>query len=509
VAEEIVDYNIETEDEFEKQLNAYNDFIEAFIENFQTDLYASGIINHITPEDLQKYFRNPDKNVEMLSKVTEYFYISTGEVHMLFELLESLPTLKYKIESWDQPDNHEKHIAMINKTLHKVKHKRLTRDVLKQTAADGTLVGIWLGNKNNIYPYIFDSPKYAFPAYRKNGEWVVHFDLEYIDKRFKEFGKKVFFENLSPYITEQHYQRYMKTRSEEDQYVELPQNRTFVVNTHTLKRNQGLGTGWANSALFDILHKRKLKNVEQSIANKIINAIAILTIGSEKNEKYANLALGKSVKRKVLAGVKKALEKSKDGNVPVVGIPEFAKLEFPDVKADGLDGKKFDHVNLDIQTGIGVSSAMINGTSGNSATSRLNLDVLYKRIGVLLENIETDMYQKMINLILPKGQKDNYYLVYDKQQPLTTKEKVDILSKLNDKGWSVKALVDNISDINWENYLEQTLYETEELKLQSRLIPYKSTHTISSNDGAGAPEKPDDELSDEGEKTRTGDKNNI
>src|SRR5690606_8404539 len=144
--------------------------------------------------------------------------------------------------------------------------------------------------------------------------------------------------------------------------------------------------------------------------------------------------------------------------------PEFAKLEFPDVKADGLDGKKFDHVNLDIQTGIGVSSAMINGTSGNSATSRLNLDVLYKRIGVLLENIETDMYQKMINLILPKGQKDNYYLVYDKQQPLTTKEKVDILSKLNDKGWSVKALVDNISDINWENYLEQTLYETEELK---------------------------------------------
>ena len=56
---------------------------------------------------------------------------------------------------------------MINKALHKIKHKRLTRDLLKQTAASGTLVGIWLGDKNNIYPYVFDDVRMAFPAYRK------------------------------------------------------------------------------------------------------------------------------------------------------------------------------------------------------------------------------------------------------------------------------------------------------------------------------------------------------
>lgn len=505
MSDNISKYDAETE--VQRQLNDYNDFIDAFIDNFSADIFSSGIISDITPEDLQQYFKNPDRNIDILSDITEYFYISTGEIHMLFELLESLPTLNYRIESFEQPANHDKYVSQINKTLHKVKHKRLTRDIIKQTASDGTLTGIWLGNKNNLYPYIFDSPKYAFPAYRRNGEWVVNFDLEYIDKKFKDFGKKVFFQNLSPYITEQQYNLYVRTRSEDHRYVELPQNRSFVVNTHTLKRNQGLGTGWANSALFDILHKRKLKNVEQSIANKIINAIAILTIGSDKLDgKYANLQLGRSVKQKITAGVKKALEKSKDGNVPVVGIPEFATLEFPDVKADGLDGKKFEHVNDDIQSSVGVSSAIVNGKGGNNASSKMNISVFYRRIGVLLENIESDMYQKMINIILPVKERDNYYMVYDKDQPLTTKEQLDALSKLADKGWSVKHLVNKIG-LNFEQYLEQTLLETEEMRLQERIKPYQTSFTMTSEEELGAPKKSDDEISPEGESTRTSGKN--
>lgn len=499
---------VDLETDMELKMNDYNAFIETFIENFSTDIFSSGILNDIKPEDLQKYFRNPDKNVEILSNLTEYFYISTGEIHMLFELIEALPTLNYKIESFDQPASHDNYISLINKTLHKVKHKTLTRDVSKQTAADGTLTGIWLGDKNNLYPYIFDSPVYAFPAYRVNGEWVVQFDLSYLDK-FKEYGRKIFFQNLSPYITEQHYKNYINDRTEDTQYVSLPQERSFVINTHTLKRNQGLGTGWANSSLFDVLHKRKLKNVEQSIANKIINAIAILTIGSDKNPEYANLKLNKNAKKKIQAGVRKALEKSKDGNVPVVAIPEFSKLEFPDVKADGLDGKKFDHVNADIQSSVGLSSAIVNGSGSNSASGKINLDIFYKRLGVLLEGIETDMYQKMINLILPKKQKDNYYMVYDKSQPLTTKEQLDALSKLSDRGWSIKHLVNKIG-LNFEQYLEQTLFETEKLDLQNRIKPYLSSYTATSGDSEnGAPEKSDETLSDEGEKTRVGDKNNT
>ena len=493
-----------------RQNNDYNDFTDTFIDNFSTDLFSSGVINEVTPEDLKKYFSNPDQNIEVLSNLTEYFYISTGEIHMLFELLEALPALNYRIESFDQPTNHDKYMATINKALHKVKHKTLTRDSLKQTGSDGTLTGVWLGGKNNLYPYIFDNPNYAFPAYRKNGEWVVQFDLGYLEEKYKDYGRNIFYANLSPYITKEKYDNFIKNRTIESQYIEMPQDRTFVVNTHTLKRNQAMGTGWANSALFDVLHKRKLKNVEQTIANKIINGIAILTIGSDSNDgKYANLALSKEAKRKIQAGVKKALTKSQDGNVPIIGIPEFTKLEFPTIKTDGLDGKKFEHTNNDIDSSLGLSGAVTSGDGGNNASGKLHLNVFYKRIGVLLENIETDMYQKMINIVLPTKQKDNYYMVYDKSEPMTTKEKIDVLTKLNDKGWSIKAVVDQIDGINFEQYLEQTLFETEQLQLQERLSPYKSSSTISSKDSNGAPEKSDGDLTDEGDKTRDGGKNDM
>lgn len=115
------------------------------------------------------------------------------------------------------------------------------------------------------------------------------------------------------------------------------------------------------------------------------------------------------------------------------------------------------------------------------------------------------MYQKMVNLILPNGQKDNYVITYDKTQPLTTKEKVDILVKLNDKGWSIKHVIDELSDVDWEQYLEQTLYETDELKLHSRVKPYLQSSVMSGSDEAGAPEQSD--LTDEGESTKSSGKN--
>lgn len=491
--------------ETERQFNDYQEFISTFIDGFTTTMFHDGVITEVSMEQLQKYFTNPDKNNEIISNLAEYFYITTGEIHMMFELIESLPVLNYKVNSFDKPDNHEKHISFIDRVMHKIKHKPLTRDVLKQTALSGTLTGIWLGNKNNIHPYIFDDPTRVFPAHRKNGDWVVYFDLSILDD-YNDFYRQIMFENLSPYVTQEIYDKYKSSNDSNSKHVALPQDRTFVVHTHKLKRNQGLGTGWANSAMFDVLHKKKMKNVERAIANKIINAIAVLTIGNEKHpEQFGNTKLSPKLKKKVFSGVRKALEAAASDGIPVVALPEFSKLDFPDVKTDGLGGKKFDHVNNDLNSSLGISSALTHGEGGNHASSKISLDILYKRIAVLLEQVDTDMYQKMINLILPKNQKDNYYLTYDKSQPLTTKEKIDILIKLNDKGWSIKYVVDELENVSWEQYLEQTLYETEDLELQSKIKPYLTSYTSTAGDVSGAPEK--DDLTDEGESTRSSGKN--
>jgi hypothetical protein len=494
-------------DEYQRLLNDYTDYVSTYVSGFVTNLFSKGIINEVDAEQLKKYFASPDTFQKEIEDLAQYYYISSAEIHQLYELIEALPTLNYKIDSFDKPKNNDKYISLINKALHKVKHKRLTRDSLKQTATAGTLIGMWLGSKTNPYPYIFDDMKMVFPAHRgANGDWQCVLDMEYFSTLKDEFRKQQFI-NLSPHITENDYNLYLSDKIKY-KYKELPQERTFVLRTGTLKRNQGLGTSWVTPGLYDVQHKKTLKDVERSIANKIINAVAVLTVGVNGDEKYSdltNLKLPKAVKQKVHTGVKAALEKNTKSGVTVVTIPDFAKLEFPEIKTDGLDGKKFEPINNDIQSAYGLSGSILNGSGGNFATTKINLDTLYKRIGILLEDVEQEVYQKLINLILPSNQKDNYYLTYDKETPLTLKEKIDILSKLNDKGWSTKHLIDNIAGINWESYLEQTLYETEELKLQEKIKPYLSSFTTTGND-VGAPTI-DDPNNDNTAKSKTSDGN--
>jgi hypothetical protein len=484
--------DIESTEEYQKMLNDYQDYASTYASGFITQLFSKGIINEVDAETLKEYYANPDTYQKEIEKLAQYYYISSAEVHQLFELIESLPTLNFKIESHDKSKTNEKHVSIINKIMHKIKHKRLTRDLLKQNAASGTLVGIWLGNKSNPYSYIFDEVKYVFPAFRKNGEWQCVLDFEWIHN-MTEQNRKVQLMNLSPFVTQKDYEAYLKDTTRL-QYKELPQDRTFVLRTGTLKRNQNLGTSWVTAGLYDVLHKKRLKDVERSVANKIINAVAVLTIGTDKNNgEYSNLKLPKAVKQKIHSGAKSALEKNNASGVTVVSIPDFAKIEFPDVKADGLGGK-FDDINGDIQSAYGLSGTLLNGTGSNFAGAKINLDTFYKRIGVMLEDVEQEVYQKLINLILPSTQTDNFYITYDKEAPLTLKEKVDVLSKLNDKGWSVKHLVDLVDGVNWESYLEQTLHETEVLKLQEKIKPYLQSSVMTSDDvGAPTVDNPDNE----------------
>ena len=299
-----------------------------------------------------------------------------------------------------------------------------------------------------------------------------------------EFERKLQFSNLSPFVTEDNYKEY-QSDPDKFRFVQLPAERCFNVKTGTLSRNQMKGTAWATSGMYDIAHKKKLKDVEQSIANKVINAIAVLTIGSEKHPEYSNLKLNPKLKRKVHEGVKAALDTNEQKGVTVVTIPDFAKMEFPDVSTDGLDGKKFEHINSDIRASFGMSGALMNGEGTNFSSAKLNMDMVYKRIAVLLEDIEQEVYQPLFNWILPNKYKDLFNLSYEKNAPLTHKEKIDVLGKLSDKGWSIKYLVDMIGDIEWEAYLNQTIHETENMNLQDRIKPYQTSHTLPSNGNEG------------------------
>jgi len=485
-------------DEFESQANSYVDYMLEYSTGFISGMFKHGIIDSINVEKLHKMFSNPDFYQKEIEDLVQYFYISNADVHQLFEMVEVLPSMNYRIEVLKHNNSTGAQVKKLNKHLKKIKHRRLTRDLIKQNASSGNVVGLWLGQVSSPFPFVFDNTQFAFPIGRNYfGEWTCVLDLSWFNTMIPE-QRELYFDMLSVLNIRKKYDEYMEDMVNK-QYYTLPYERTFCLGTGKLKRNQAQGTSWGTTGLFDVMHKKKLKDLEQSLANKIINAVAVLTVGSEKNfEKYANAVLPSAVKKKIHLGVKSALEQKQMGGVSVVTIPEYAKIDFEKVDVDGLGGDKFQTVNSDIKASYGISGAMTNGEGTNYAIAKLNLEIFYKRIAVMLEDVEDEVYSKMFNLMLPNTQIDNFCMVYEKEVPLTKAEKVTALKGMTDKGWSIRHYIEELG-FNFDEYLAETLYETEQLKLQSIIVPYATSFTANSSDiiNNGRPPVSDSEVTNE------------
>lgn len=461
--------------------------------------FSNGILEDIGIEDLQEYLSNPERNKDKLEKYAMYQYITEGDIFQLFDLIRVLPNLNYKIETLKPNMRKDNHIIEIRKVLKDINHKELTRDLLSQVVTSGTVVGLWVGRENQKskdtpYLIVFDNLEYFFPARRINGKWTVWCDLSYFDSTLVSKDKKYeIINNLSPYVTIKDYDNYKKN-GEEYRYIEFPVERSVVLRTHTLKRNQRFGIPWNTQAIYDIKHKEKLRNLEKVASNKVMNAVAVLTLGLKDSQDSTYKKLGEKITRSVFNNVKKGLVENKDGEASVVGLPEWAKLEYPDQKTDVLDPDKIETINEDINNSTGIPRTLTNGTSGNYASAKLALEIIHSRIGELLENIESEVYNKLLKIILPKSVGDYYYFEYEKSYPLSNKEKVDTLIKLHGLGYSLKPVIDMLG-LDFTDYVNQSVYEIETLKMREKIYPPLSTYTATSDDvGAVMKDNIDSEL---------------
>lgn len=444
---------------------------------FKTNMFRQGISPDINVKKVEQCLKNPEANKKILSQLSKWYYISNGEVFQLYDLARVLSSLDYKINCIEKDSKYDKNVLSIKKELRKVNHKEISRDIITQLVTTGTVVGLWLDDNGEYYPYVFDDLEYIFPAYREKGKWVIWFDLAYLNT-FSDIERTVYLEGLKPYVTIDDYNNYV-ANSTKCRYIQFPIERSICIRTHTVSRNQRFGIPWSTQAIGDLNHKKKLKDLEKSVANKIINATAILTIGDETNP---NLKLGKNAKTKVFGGVKKALtENEEDGGISVVAIPEWAKMEFQKIGKEPLDPDKFESVNSDVQNDLGYAKGLITGNEGNYASNNLSLTIFYMKLGEILENIESEVFNKLINLLLKDKYSDVYYLEYDKSIPLDKKTKLTTLSIMEAQGYTIKPILE-LMGIDYMEYIEQSKYEIETLKLREKITPPMNTNNISAND---------------------------
>ena len=337
---------------------------------FKTEMFTNGTIKDVDIKDLQKYLSNPERYKDKLEKYSMYQYITNGDIFQLYDLIRILPNLNYKIKTLNTKSKGDNYVLSIRRTLKELNYKELVRDILTQTVTSGTLVGVWVGketnkSKDNPYLMIFDDLEYFFPARRVQGKWTVWCDLSYFDNVSISYDKRYeIINNLAPYITQQDYDNY-KEKGEAYRFIEFPIERSVVIRTHTLKRNQRFGIPWNTQAIYDIKHKEKLRNLEKVASNKVMNAVAVLTLGIKDSPDSTYKKLGEKLTTDVFNSVKKGLMENKEGEASVVGVPEFADLKYPDQKTDVLDPDKIETINNDINNSTGVARTLTNGTTCN------------------------------------------------------------------------------------------------------------------------------------------------
>jgi hypothetical protein len=475
--------------ELEKSSNNYDEVFSTFVQGFVMEQIGNNI-KTIEIKTLQTWFSNPDDYMEQISNLLTYYYITDGDIFQLYDLIFSLPKLDYSITPYEITKTYEKDMIKIRQVLDKkVKYKRLTRDLLVQEAHDGTVIGTWLGTSTDPYFQVFDNLNYIFPYGSNRSTMRAVFDLSYLDT-LQEAERNALYENLKPLITQRKYEKWKNTKDldkkKELQYVVLPSDKTLVARTHTLYRNQRLGVPHGTASLFDINHKQKMKELERSIADKVIRAVAVLKFkGKDDNENKVS----STAKQKVFAEVKKALEKStktNNGTMSLIGIPDFADFK-PSTFGEGIDNalnpEKYENANRDTSVGIGINDVLVGGTNGNYASAKLNLEIIYQKIGVMLEDIE-EIFNQLIVIILGEKKGLNYNFKFIKDMPISRKERIDYLMKLQAQGQNIKYILDELG-IDSYSYINQSIYEIETLKLREKIYPSQSVYTTSGSDNKG------------------------
>lgn len=497
-------------DNAQRSKNEYSDAVSDMQEGYIGNLFGDGIVETLDNETLFEWLSNPDDNHQDIQNYMAYLYYSNGTVYQLFTIIRTLSDLNYSIEVIDSSSkSNEKSLQTIRQMLKKVKHKEVTRDLLTQACVNGTVICTWLGDKKNPYLHIFDKTQWVFPKYRRNGEWVAVVDMAWFGE-MDDIEREIWFDTLKGVVSESDYTSYQNDQSnDEKRYIELPQETTKVIRVNTLFRNQRIGLPMGTQFLADLIHKNSFRELENTIINKAVRNVATLTVGTKE---VPYLSLNKNVRKKVTNGVYQTLKNSTtSGGTPMVVVPEWASLEFANIDGmEGLDNDKYEAVDNDASVDSGLPTPMFTGKDGSSASMKYAYTFLYKRIGEILEQID-DVYNKGFYFVLG-NKSENFWMEYDKRIPLDAEKVLGALQSLHSEGFAIKPIIDLLPDVEYQNYIAQSIYEQESLKLYEKIKPPATSYTqsgdksVEENDG-GAPTKKEEDLSDEGQKTRDGGKN--
>ena len=440
-----------------------------------------------TKDDITRYVKNPYQYEKQLRNAVIYMYGASAHFRRLIQYFVALNDLSYIISPYKidtataRPDTVKRNYKKVSNLLRSMDLKNAGEKILTVCLREDVFYGTFRETTDSVIIQQLPSDYCAISVIEDN-VLNVSFDFSYfaVDESMLDFYPEEFRRKYNLYVKDRLGLRW--------QELDSPTSFAVKCNKDILRYAMPPFIGILRE-LFDLEDLKQLKITKAEIENY---AMLSMTIPLENGE--WGIDLGKA----------KEFWKNLDAVLPdeigsVLTPMPIEKISFErthtDNSTDVADAEE------SLFTSAGVSSLLFNNVRASSNALALSIKVDQALTYSIVKSLEG-----VINRFIAARSYGKYFrITFLDVSPFNRKDVCDQYLKACQYGLpmlSAYAAAQGISqdDIDGMNFLEDTV-----LDLKSKLVPLKSSNNTSSDvleGNVGRPRLDDDELSDEGERSR-------
>jgi hypothetical protein len=452
----------------------------------------SALTTKFSKEQIVSFLDNPSKNQKQLRQLSEYLYTVSPNYKRLIQYFAGMLRFDYIVEPYDldlekvKTDLFKKQYQKVLNILEIMNLPHEFTKILKHAFKDDVFYG---------YEYM-----------QGDSYFIQKLDPDLCKIKSIEDGVYNFAFDFSHFKSPEHVKRYPKEF--QDKYVLYEIDRSKYKwqeldseNTICFKVNEELDYplppfSQVFEAIYDIDENKRMRRVKTKMDNYMIltQRIPIDDKKGEPNKFLIDLDTAIAFHNKA--------SQSLPEEVGLVTSPmaiESIKLERKNNDSDNVAEAERNYYNA-----AGVSQLLFNGEKSTTTALSKSIATDEQIVFMCLQQFERWVNRKLKQF---NTGKHKFRVRFLETTRFNIGEVQDRYLKSAQYGLPVKTALAATLGLTPSSLINMTYLENDVLELPDKLIPLSSAHTTSGNEGAGAPKKNADDLSEEGQKTRDTDGN--
>lgn len=471
-------------------------------------IFNCGVFDYFTKEEIDSVLRNPIANHDTAIKLSEFVYGKNGIISNSIDYMVALMTLDRIITTKSKAQKVSKSKDLMKATLENINDKSFIRDALFTEMLDGIafyyfetvekktdrtryltdyeVENILEINELGLNASIITLPwKYTKIVGKKNGRYVLAFDLKYFDDITGEDLKR----KLRKYpkeIVDGYHNR--KNKASCGDWLILNSDKTMCKKIKC-KDVESWGRSLIISTLEDVLYKDYFTDTKRNVLDEVNNKVLYEVF--PENKQGNGSSLNKTQQENQHNTVKQAImQKNNRGGLSFISLAAGTKLNSIDVSTDIFDEKNESNLNNDIAVDLGICASLIGAMStGTFAGGQQNLEMITSQIYTWICEWKNELVH-VINKNIIKDSKNKVNIYYFPTSFVNRKQFFDMMKDLYMSASGSLTFLIASTGVDPDVYLSVLDSEIEEGYFE-KYLPHLTSSTISKNDNVGGRPKTD------------------